>query len=246
MSDTSRNAPDAKQADAKQHQADEKHLADERKHAGERRAKAHEADEKRRAEEYKEREKRIEEAQKYLDARSKEDARRAALSPPDRVAEDEKRAHMTPEERQKDDEGKGLLTPEQFDQINLLAGTPSFPVLTETAHTAEFILSEANGQLSRDAAYLADPITIKVGQPLKLTAPATSSLPATYVPAAVGADCTALAIYAGTSNPTNGLRIAVLARNAEVNGKLINWGAIITAEQALGIVNLATKGIIVR
>jgi hypothetical protein len=128
----------------------------------------------------------------------------------------------------------------------LAATGPQWPPLTEKAHSAEFILSEANGQLSRDNAYLADPVTIVIGQPLKKTAPATSTLPATYVPAAVGADCNALAIYAGTSQPGVGLQIAVITRNAEVNGKLINWGAIITTEQALGIANLALTGIVVR
>jgi hypothetical protein len=124
---------------------------------------------------------------------------------------------------------------------------PQFPVLTETAHPTEFVLSEGNGQISRDAAYLAHPITVKVGQPLKQTAPATATLPATFVPAAVGADCSALALYGGTStDATLGLRIAVLTRNAEVNGKLISWGAITVPEQALGVVQLATHGIIVR
>jgi hypothetical protein len=122
-----------------------------------------------------------------------------------------------------------------------------FPLLTETAHSAEFILSEGNGSISRDAAYLAHPATTKIGQPLKFTAPATATVPATYVPAAVGADCDALAIYAGTStDPVAGLRIAVITRNAEVNGKLIAWGAITVPEQALGIARLATHGIIVR
>ena len=138
--------------------------------------------------------------------------------------------------------GRSGETPTQFVQA------PQFPVLTETAHSAEFILSEANGQLSRDAAYLAHPATVKVAQPLKFSAPATANLPATYVPAAVGADCDALAIYAGTStDAVIGLRIAVITRNAEVNGKLISWGAIIAAEQALGIARFAaTHNIIVR
>jgi hypothetical protein len=132
------------------------------------------------------------------------------------------------------------------EQVNPLAGTPQFPIKTETPHAAEFILSEANGHRSRANAYLADPVTIVVGQPLKQTVAPSGTTPGTYVPAALGADCQAIAIYGGTSNPTNGLRIAVLVRDAEVNGNLIQWGAITTPEQAIGITTLAAAGIIAR
>lgn len=248
MTDTQTNQDDAKRRADELRQADEQRREDDRKQTEERRAASHQADEKRRAEEFQSLGQRREAAHKFVEAKRKEDDRRAALSPPERLAEDEKRARMTPEEKRADDESKGLVQPDLRDgeQINLLAGQSQFPIFTEVGHTAEFILSEANGQLSRDNAYLADPVTVVVGQPLKFSAAATASLPATYVPAAVGADCDALAIYAGTSNPTNGLRIAIIARNAEVNGKLINWGSIIAAEQALGVTHLATHGIIVR
>jgi hypothetical protein len=121
-----------------------------------------------------------------------------------------------------------------------------FPVLTEQAHSAEFILSESNGHQSRENAWFADPTTDGVGTPCKMTAAATTDKPATYVVAAAGADCQAITIYAGKSNPTDGLRIAVIARNAEVNGRLINWGAMSTAEQVIGATTLGTKGIAVR
>ena len=93
--------------------------ADAEKRADERRAAAFKADEKLRADEHKANEERIATARKHAEARRKEDARRAALSPPERAAEDDKRAAMTPEERAKDDESKGLVA-EQYDQINLL------------------------------------------------------------------------------------------------------------------------------
>jgi hypothetical protein len=123
---------------------------------------------------------------------------------------------------------------------------PTFPVLTEGTHTAEFILSEANGHRSRGNAYLADPVTVAVGQPLKKTAEATTDKPATFVVATTGANCDALAIYAGKSVPVDGLRISVIERDAEVNGRLVAWGALSTAEQVAGATQLATKGIIVR
>jgi hypothetical protein len=123
---------------------------------------------------------------------------------------------------------------------------PSFPILTETPHTAEFVLTEGNGNISRDGGYIADPATVLVGTPLKRTAAATTDKPATFTVATVGADCQALALYAGKTVPVDGLRIAVLARNAEVNGRLIAWGAMSTAEQIIGATTLAASGIIVR
>jgi hypothetical protein len=121
-----------------------------------------------------------------------------------------------------------------------------FPILNEGTHTAEFILSEANGHRSRGNAWLADPVTVRVGQPLRKTAEATTDKGATYVVATAGAQCDALAIYAGVSSSGNDLRISVLERDAEVNGRLISWGSLSTAEQIAGATQLATKGIIVR
>lgn len=121
-----------------------------------------------------------------------------------------------------------------------------FPLQTEQPHTAEFILSEATGNRSRDNANFADPSTVKVGQPCKKTAGATTDTPATYVLATVGADCQAIAIYGGSSTSGESLRIAVLARDCEVNGRLVNWGNMSPAEQVIGATTLETKGIIVR
>jgi hypothetical protein len=130
--------------------------------------------------------------------------------------------------------------------VQFAATVPHHPVLTEPHHSAEFILSEANGQRSRGAAYLADPATIYVGMPLKKTAEATATQPATYVPATAGADCMALAIYAGGTIPGEGLRTAVIVRDAEVNKNLISWGDITAPEQVIGLQTLATAGIIAR
>jgi len=121
-----------------------------------------------------------------------------------------------------------------------------YPVLNETAHPAEFILSEASGQRSRDNALFQDPSVVKVGQPCKKTAEATTDSMAKYVVAAAGADCQALAIYGGASSSGNDLKIAVLTRDCEVNGRLIDWGGLSAAEQVAGVAALAAKGIIVR
>jgi len=123
---------------------------------------------------------------------------------------------------------------------------PQFPIQTEKAHPAEFILSEANASRSRDNGYLADPSTVRVGQPLTEGAAATTDRPKTYTIATTGANCHAIAIYGGSSVPVDGLRIAVLARDAEVNGRMIDWGSMSTAEQTIAVTTFATKGIVVR
>jgi hypothetical protein len=121
-----------------------------------------------------------------------------------------------------------------------------FPIQTEGPHSAEFILSEASGNRSRGNGFIADPATVKVGQPLKKIAAATTDRGAVYAVALTGADCQALSIYAAVSSSGNDLRIAVLERDSEVNGRLINWGAMSTAEQIVGATTLAANGIIVR
>ncbi|HEV8503711.1 MAG TPA: head decoration protein [Casimicrobiaceae bacterium] len=239
---------EARKADAEARaQAEETRLQEAEQRAAETRKATYAADAKRREEEFDASEQRIEEARKAGEAKRKEAARRAALSPEERVKEDEARAFMSPEERAKDDESKGIVAGvDPFADVNPLAGAPQFTIFNEPHHTAEFVLTEANGQRSRANAYLADPVSVVVGQPLKQTVAPTATTPGTYVPAAVGADCQALALYAGGSNPTNGLRISVIVRDAEVNGNLIVWGAITAPEQAIGLQTLAAAGIIVR
>jgi hypothetical protein len=242
-------AEQRREAEEKVKQANEKAAQKAREKAAEFSDKMFEAQQKALSDAQEEAKKTRETVQKHQEERRKEVERRAALSPEERLEEDEKIAAMTPEEIAKRDEERGqvgFVSPEQMDQINLLAGTPQYPLFSEGSHPAEMILTEANGQRSRAYAYLADPITIKVGQPLKQTVAPTSTTPGTFVPAAAGADCSAIAIYGGTSNPANGLRIAVLVRDCEINGYCINWGAITVPEQAIGLTTLAAAGIIVR
>jgi hypothetical protein len=152
------------------------------------------------------------------------------------------------EEDAKEAERRAGLSPEeQAAEISPFAATvPHFSQMFEPHHSAEFILTEANGQRSRGAGYFADPTTVYVGMPVKLTAPGTSNQPPTYVPATAGADCMALCIYAGGSIPGEGLRVALIVRDAEVNKNLISWGSITAPEQAIGITTLAAQGIIAR
>lgn len=208
---------------------------------------AHQADQKRRDDEFAANEARLAEARKRAEARKKETERRAALSPPERAAEDEKRAQMTPEQRLEDDESKGL-SPEQFDEINpLVAGPPSFAPLTEGAHSAEFILSESPGMQSRDAGTIVDPGSVRVGQTLKITTPATLTAPAIFGPnVTTDTACDGIAIYAITTSGANA-NIAVLTRNAEVNGNLLYYPGTITGTDKLNIFKaLAVHGVIIR
>jgi hypothetical protein len=227
----------------------EKRRAEALRKADEQRKAGFEAEEKRRAEAFEANEARVEKARKYIDARSKEDERLAALSQPDRVAEDDRRAAMTPQERAEEDESKGLTIPEQFDQINLLAGSPQFTVQVESMpHAAGFVLSEANGQLSRDNGNFVGPVTIAVGMPVAISAPAAGLVPPTYIPVATtaGATCAGLALYGAVIATGTSQYLSILSRSAEVNSKLINWGTLLAADQTAVITALAAKGVIFR
>jgi hypothetical protein len=249
MTDThnTESARDDKHRADEQRKADEAHRADAQKKLDEQRKTAHEAEEKGRAAAFEDTEKRREAARKYAEARRKEDERRAALSPPERLAEDQKRAAMTAEDRLKDDEAKGLVAPELQDQINLLAGTPQFPIQTETPHSAEFVLSEASGHGSRDNVTIAIGDSVKVGQTLKITTPATISALAIAtgnVTTDVAAD--AIALYAVPVS-TVAQNVAVISRNAEVNGNLLYWPGTITATDKNNIAKaLAVHNIMAR
>jgi hypothetical protein len=188
------------------------------KAADEGRATMHEREVKKLEDEFAQNEARIKAEREAKEAADKEAERLAKLTPEERAAE---------------------VSP-------FAATVPHFPTLAEPHHAAEFILSEANGQRSRGAAYFADPATVYVGMPVKKTAEATATQPATYVPAAAGADCLALCIYAGGTIPGEGLRTAVIVRDAEVNKNLISWGSITAPEQVIGAQTLATQGIILR
>jgi len=171
----------------------------------------------------------LEETQKNEDARI--DAERKARE--DKAKEDERRSKLSPSELAAE------ISP-------FVHSVPHFTPQNEPIHPAEFILSEANGQRSRGNAYIADPATILAGQMLKKTAEATTTQFATYVPAAVGADCNAIAIYSGGTIPGEGLRISIIVRDAEVNGKCLVWGAVTAPEQIIAAQTLAAAGIIIR
>jgi len=119
---------------------------------------------------------------------------------------------------------------------------------TEGSHPQEFILTEANGSRSRaNAKIKANTAAIAVGQVLRRIAGTTDDAE-NYVPITVGNTATHIAMYAAPNDAANVQYIAVLARDAEVNGKLLVWPAgMSAADIAQGIANLASaSGIIVR
>ena len=63
----------------------------------------------------------------------------------------------------------------------------------------------------------------------------------------MGATVGGLAIYGGVSSSGNDLHLAILVRDAEVNGNLLKWPAgMVQGEKSAAIAALAALGIIVR
>ncbi len=109
--------------------------------------------------------------------------------------------------------------------------------LTETIHTLEFLLSEANGQRSREngttsAAVTAGAVLEADGanwKPIANAAPAGKTLAIACADAA------------------NGDKVAIIARDAEVDANAIGWGALVAgANRTAAIAILATAGILIR
>ena len=212
------------------------------------RGKIHEAAVKQTDEAFKRQEETYDKSREALENRRKEQARRDAMSPAQRVEEDDRIANMTPDERAKFflETGRTIPLEQEGGVITPLAASPSYPVLMQHQAPTEFVLSEANGQRSRGNCYLADPVMVYSGSLLKQTAPETQLMPPTYVLATAGADADAIALYGGTSVPVDGLRISAIVRDAEVNKHCITWAPLAGAEIDAAIAQLATKGILCR
>ena len=121
-------------------------------------------------------------------------------------------------------------------------------VLVETRHPGEFILSEANGQRSRETitiasgagAIAAGTVLGKVTASGKYIARAVGASDGSEVPAAIniyGADATA-----------SDVTVSAIVRDAEVNGKCLTWHADRDQppERAAANAALANLGVIVR
>jgi hypothetical protein len=121
-------------------------------------------------------------------------------------------------------------------------------VLVETRHPGEFILSEANGQRSRDV------ITIASGAGIIAPGTVLGKVTASgkYVASAVGASDgsqvpAAIAIY-GADASASDISVSAILRDAEVNGKCLTYHADRDqpTEKAAANTALAALGVIVR
>ena len=121
-------------------------------------------------------------------------------------------------------------------------------VLTEGRHPGEFLMTEANGQRSRE--------NITVASGAGLIAPGTVLGKVTasgkYVASAGGASdgsqsAVAIALY-GWDASSQDVDIAAIVRDAEVNGNVLTYHADrdLTAEKVAANADLAAVGIIVR
>ena len=121
-------------------------------------------------------------------------------------------------------------------------------VLVETRHPGEFILSEANGQRSRET------ITIASGAGVIAAGTVLGKVTASgkYVASAVGASDgsevpAAINIY-GADASASDVTVSAIARDAEVNGKCLTYHADRDqpAEKTAAHAALANLGVIVR
>lgn len=127
-------------------------------------------------------------------------------------------------------------------------------VFTEGRHPGEFIMSEANGSRSRARAVIASGSgIIAPGSVLgRFTSGANagkySLAPATAADPDVG-NQTAVAVALYGCDATSGdVEIAIVARDAEVNGNILTYAASVdgAAKKAAKATQLAAVGIIVR
>lgn len=114
------------------------------------------------------------------------------------------------------------------------------PTLTEGRHTAEFLLSEANGYQSREQVVLAAAAPAMQAGTLLGKITASGKYTAYNNGAADGTQTVAGILYANAADSAADQKVTIIARNAEVKGTSL------TGSDAPGLVDLAALGIIVR
>ena len=118
---------------------------------------------------------------------------------------------------------------------------------TEGRHAAEFVLSEAQGQRSRENVTQDESTVLAAGQVVgKVTA--SGEYAQHDQDASDGTEAAAgIALYAKTTGAGAPVAISIIARDAEVNGELLVWQDDITGgEITTHSAELAALGIIVR
>lgn len=115
--------------------------------------------------------------------------------------------------------------------------------LTEGRHSGEFILSESNGNRSREEVTIVSGEDLAAGTVLgKITA---SGKYAAYDNGASDGTQTAVGVLLDACDASGGdTQATMIARDAEVNGEML--GYLTGADEAAGITDLLAVGIIVR
>ncbi len=125
-------------------------------------------------------------------------------------------------------------------------------VFTEGRHAAEFILSEANGQRSRENGEVAAGETLAAGEIVELSGgklvAASGDLETDGSLTTPAAGILLAPVDASTEGTNDDTPAAYIARAAEVNGNLLKFPPETTGgnERALYIASLAELGIVVR
>ncbi len=130
-------------------------------------------------------------------------------------------------------------------------------ILTESVHTGEFLVSEANNTLSREQVKLGPSQELLSGTVLgqitghDITMPHLNGEIGTYVPLSLvgmnGVQIAAGILYNNTTTGNDGGEAVIIARNAEVDQHLLIWPSEITEEKQEDAINkLAELGIILR
>lgn len=123
---------------------------------------------------------------------------------------------------------------------------PTIPVLNETAHPAEFIVSEANGRRSRDVVTVAAAADLPPGTVVgRITA---SGKVVRLAPAADNGseDAYGVLLYPAAAASADD-KVTAIVRDAELNGTMLAWPAGISGpDKAAAIAALEARGLIVR
>jgi hypothetical protein len=118
-------------------------------------------------------------------------------------------------------------------------------LLTESAHTGEYLLSEGNGAISREQVVVTGG-DYPAGQVLGIIT-ASGQYTAHHPTAADGSEVAATILYGPVNASVADADGVITARLAEVNDDLLTWKSGISApDKAAGIVALATHDIYVR
>lgn len=112
--------------------------------------------------------------------------------------------------------------------------------LTEGKHTAEFLLSEGNGSISREQVTIAAAAAALVPGTLVGKITASGKYVAYSNAASDGSEVAAGVLYAAVADSASDQKAVIIARDAEV------MGSALTGSDTPGVADLKALGIIVR